>query len=292
MPTTSSALILKKMPLDLKTKRRQLFVGGENVVVGMYLGQHGSMQSRLRKQSLGFLLLGAQQSCVKCLQLRYQSVHVTLSKNISRRKFYGRGRVPIVKSSSSSEEVHSKSKDNYLSVSELTRDQLPTEQLTWEDVERLTGNLVNKIRGESYVFDAILAVTRGGLVPATIVAETLELRTVFVATVIFYGDRGDPFYGLAEPRILFFPENASLKGRKILIVDDVWDTGRTCKKVAERCIRSGAECKTAVLHYKPSRSQFSESKPDFFSVTTDRWIVYPWELHSPVTRSLIPIKPS
>ncbi|GJQ11290.1 hypothetical protein GpartN1_g3081.t1 [Galdieria partita] len=265
----------------------------------MYLGRYDSMQScfsparTLRKQRLGFQSLSVLQKCSNCIHSLHRWRLSICSRKFSRPKYYtqpvrGNFRVPILVTSSSDEKFQKETSCKNTDISELTRDQLPTEQLSWEDVERLTCNLVDKIKEENYIFDAILAVTRGGLVPATIAAESLELRTVFVATVIFYGDRGDPFYGLAEPRILFFPENASLKGRRVLVIDDVWDTGRTCKKVAERCLRSGAECKTAVLHYKPSRSQFSDSMPDFFSVTTDRWIVYPWELHSPVTRQLMP----
>eukprot|EP00871_Galdieria_phlegrea_P000401 jgi/Galph1/1361/GphlegSOOS_G5999.1 len=108
---------------------------------------------------------------------------------------------------------------------------------------------------------------------------------MFVATVIFYGDKGDPFYGLTEPRILYFPENSFLKDRKILIVDDVWDTGRTCKMVSA----SRSSLQNCSITLQTFRSHFPDYLPEYYSVTTEKWIIYPWELQSPITRSLLSV---
>ena len=79
-----------------------------------------------------------------------------------------------------------------------------------------------------------------------------------------------------EPLFLQFPADPLLVGRRVLIVDEVWDSGTTIHAVAERVRRAGGVPTTAVLHYKPERSKVPEV-PDHHVVTTDRWVVYPFK---------------
>lgn len=149
------------------------------------------------------------------------------------------------------------------------------QHISWQDVELLAADLVRATRNGAY--DVVIAITRGGLTPAALVAEGLGIRTVLAATVMLYTDAGDEFYGLRGARVLAFPAANLLEGRRVLIIDDVWDSGRTAASVAGRARRTGADCvAVAVLHYKPKASAV-DSKPDFFADTTELWIVYPWE---------------
>jgi uncharacterized protein len=152
--------------------------------------------------------------------------------------------------------------------------------VSWAVVEKLTAILVEGLRGKG--FNTVLAVTRGGMVPATLLAQALELRNVLSATVIFYTDSGNQFFGMTEPRFLSFPSSDSLAGRNVLIVDDVWDSGRTATAVKKRVELSSPESVAiAVLHYKPEQSVIPDSEPDFFASVADDWLVYPWERISP-----------
>jgi uncharacterized protein len=100
--------------------------------------------------------------------------------------------------------------------------------------------------------------------------------------VIFYTDEGDTFYGMAEPQFLAFPNPERLEGRRVLVVDDVWDSGRTAIAVRRRVEGAGArECDVCVLHFKEKQTLFGEVRPQFFAAETDDWIVYPWERISP-----------
>lgn len=131
-------------------------------------------------------------------------------------------------------------------------------------------------------FDVVLGVTRGGMVPATLICEALRLRNMLSATVIFYTDAGDQFYGMTEPRFLSFPSAGALEGRRVLVVDDVWDSGRTATAVKRRVERAEPELvKVAVLHFKPSMNLFRGLEPDFYCAVTENWVVYPWEKASP-----------
>ena len=142
--------------------------------------------------------------------------------------------------------------------------------VSWDELERLVGGLAESVRGE---YDVMLAITRGGLVPAGILAYALGIRNILIAAVAYYDDEGNPG---PEPLFLQFPADPLLVGRRVLIVDEVWDSGTTIHAVAERVRRAGGTPTTAVLHYKPGRSQVPGA-PDHHVVTTDRWVVYPFK---------------
>lgn len=149
-------------------------------------------------------------------------------------------------------------------------------------METLSTQLVDQFQSSETIFDTILAVTRGGLVPATLISQSLELRTVLAATVMFYSDDGEKFFGMTEPRFLSFPSPDALKGRRVLIVDDVWDSGRTMRSVREKVKRANpADVKVSVMHFKKGHNRFVDDAPDFFVDITDDWIVYPWERAAP-----------
>ena len=78
-----------------------------------------------------------------------------------------------------------------------------------------------------------------------------------------------------EPAFHQFPSADLLRGRTVLIVDEVWDSGRTIEAVTRRVREAGGIPTTAVLHYKPGRSEV-DARPDHYVVETDGWVVYPW----------------
>jgi hypoxanthine phosphoribosyltransferase len=142
--------------------------------------------------------------------------------------------------------------------------------VTWADLERLVKELAKRV-GEEH--DVLLAITRGGLVPAGMLAYLLGHRDILVAAVAFYDDHGQPG---DQPAFLQFPADPLLRGKRVLIVDEVWDTGTTIESVVERVRLAGGSPTTAVLHYKPGRSKVS-SMPDHHVVSTDAWVVYPFK---------------
>lgn len=151
------------------------------------------------------------------------------------------------------------------------------EVLTWNNVDKLIDELLPQMRG---TFDSMLMITRGGLVPGGILAEALDIRHVLTAAVRFPAMEEKM---LAWPTFLQFPEDELLRGRRVLIVDDVWGSARTINTVRGRVEAAGAYPAVAVLHYKPAESLFKAKKPDYFAAVTDAYIVYPWETHRKTT---------
>ena len=142
--------------------------------------------------------------------------------------------------------------------------------VTWDALEVLVKQLAQQVGSEH---DVLLAITRGGLVPAGMLAYLLGHRDILVAAVAFYDDSGQPG---EQPAFLQFPADPLLHGKRVLIVDEVWDTGTTIEAVVERVRLAGGEPTTAVLHFKPQRSKVA-SVPDHHVVSTDAWVVYPFK---------------
>lgn len=143
--------------------------------------------------------------------------------------------------------------------------------LSWGDVERLVGRLVEKLPTN---YDHLLVVTRGGMIPAALVSQLIGMRDILVAAVMFYSGPDDR---LTEPLFLQFPDDPLVAGKRILVVDDVWDSGGTAVALLERLRRAGATPEVAVLHYKPRRSHYPDHRPHYFVEETDDWIIYPWQ---------------
>ncbi len=143
--------------------------------------------------------------------------------------------------------------------------------LGWDDIMGEVDDLVLRIGND---YDAMLVITRGGMVPACLISERLDIRNILVAAVQLYTGIG---MTLDAPIFLQFPSDALLHGKKILVVDDVWDSGRTAMCVRQRIQASGGIPTLAVLHYKPRASQFPDEQPDFYAELTDDWLVYPWD---------------
>jgi hypoxanthine phosphoribosyltransferase len=156
------------------------------------------------------------------------------------------------------------------------QDPLRYELLTWDDVDKLMDVLLGQLR-DAGVFDAVLMITRGGIIPGGMIAEALDIRSVLTAAVDFPTEIGAKPLA-AWPKFLQFPEDKLLMDRRALIVDDVWGSGRTITAVQGRVEAAGGRGATCVLHFNPYRSLFSKVGPNYYGAITDAHIVYPWEV--------------
>lgn len=150
------------------------------------------------------------------------------------------------------------------------------EILTWQDVDKLIDKLLPELRIMGS-YDAMVMITRGGVIPGGLLAEALDIKNMLTAAVDFPGTEEAGL--MALPSFLQFPNEDLLENRKILIVDDVWGSGRTSISVRERVLSAtGAKPVNCVLHFNPYRSLFTKKEPDFYGAVTDAYVVYPWEL--------------
>src|SRR5512143_3792982 len=150
------------------------------------------------------------------------------------------------------------------------------EIVPWEEVDRLIDHLVPQFRRE---FTAMVIVTRGGIIPAGLLAEAMDITHILTAAVDFPAEASTEKSPLAVwPAFIQFPTDDKVRGRPTLIVDDVWGSGRTMTAVKNRVSAAGGFPETCVLHYNPYRSLFGSVRPDYYAAITDAFIIYPWEI--------------
>lgn len=152
------------------------------------------------------------------------------------------------------------------------------EILTWNDVDQLIDHLLPQFKVE---FDAMIVITRGGVIPGGLLAEALDLSTILTAAVGFPAEMEMELKKpslVAWPKFIQFPDDTLLRDQRLLIVDDVWGSGRTITAVKNRITSTAGIGYTCVLHYNPHRSLFGTVRPDYYAAVTDAFIVYPWEI--------------
>ncbi len=153
---------------------------------------------------------------------------------------------------------------------------LRKEVLTWDDVDRLIDHLLPQFEGE---FDAMVMVTRGGVVPGGLLAEAMGITHLLTAAVDFPAQlEMEKAKLMAWPQFIQFPDEKALRGRRTLVVDDVWGSGRTITAVKIRVQATGGLPNTCVLHFNPYRNLFGTARPDYYAAITDAHIIYPWEV--------------
>jgi len=141
-------------------------------------------------------------------------------------------------------------------------------RLTWIQIEKMCISLARKVA--RYKPEVIVAISRGGLVPGRILSDILDISDVQVIRVKFYRTVGETEL---EPKI-FQGQDLIIKGKKVLVVDDVADSGKSLAVIRAYLKRKNpAELKFATIHCKP----ISIFIPDFYVEETDKWVIYPWE---------------
>jgi hypoxanthine phosphoribosyltransferase len=162
---------------------------------------------------------------------------------------------------------------------------LRREMLTWEDVDKLIDHLLPQFETE---FEAMVIITRGGVIPGGLLAEAMGISHILTAAVDFPAQMEmEEAKLMAWPQFIQFPEEKAVRGRRTLVVDDVWGSGRTITSVKIRISAAGGLPSTCVLHFNPYRNLFGTSRPDYYAAVTDAHIIYPWEIDRGPDRVLL-----
>jgi uncharacterized protein len=150
------------------------------------------------------------------------------------------------------------------------------EVLTWERFGIAGRALAQEIADDGYRPDLILSIARGGLFVAGSLGYALDVKNLHVMNVEFYTGVNER---LDLPVMLPpVPNAVDLSGARVLVADDVADTGATLKLVRDFCADHVADVRCAVIYEKPS----SKVKCEYVWRRTDRWINFPWSTLPPV----------
>lgn len=144
--------------------------------------------------------------------------------------------------------------------------------VSWEDIERETKALLPWIRSINPPVTRLIAIARGGLMPAAVIAHALDIRSIDTVCIGSYQGRERK-----EVKVNKFPSAISYqKGIVALVVDDIVDSGATMKKVTS-LLPAGTK-RVAVYGKEPGLSTC-----DYVGkiIPSDRWVVFPWEDQGP-----------
>jgi uncharacterized protein len=155
------------------------------------------------------------------------------------------------------------------------------EVMSWQDLGDGTRGLAEQVHRGGYRPDIVLAVARGGLLVAGALAYALDVKNTFTMNVEFYTGIDER---LEMPMLLPpVPDLVDFHEQRVLIADDVADTGATLALVKDFCEGKVGEVRCAVL-YEKSRSIV---QCEYVWRRTDRWIDFPWSAEAPVTARLM-----
>lgn len=141
---------------------------------------------------------------------------------------------------------------------------------TWDEIYDFLLSLAEKIRDDGFKPDVIVGVSRGGWPPARVMSDLLENPAIANVKAEFYLDvaktKGEP--------VITQPVSVSVRGKKVLLTDDVADTGKSLRLVKSHLKEKGAtEVRISTIYYKP----WSVVVPDYYEKETSSWIIFPWE---------------
>ena len=148
---------------------------------------------------------------------------------------------------------------------------------SWNQIYSMLLNLADKIRKNGFNPDIVVGVSRGGWPPARVLSDLLGNPNLANVRAEFY-------IGIAETKgnpTLTQPVSMKVEGKKVLIVDEIADTGKSLKLIKKHIIEEGAVgVKIATIYYKP----WSIVKPDYYEKETSSWVVFPWEIKETIRK--------
>ena len=137
--------------------------------------------------------------------------------------------------------------------------------ISWQDIHVAAKHLSRKLQTSGHNWSRIIAVTRGGLVPACLVARDLDIRIMDTISIASYAHQDQ-----SAAKILKLPEGCG-DGTGCLVVDDLSDTGNTFKTIRDILPKATFACLYVKPAGKPQAHFYANEHPQ------DTWIYFPWE---------------
>ena len=151
------------------------------------------------------------------------------------------------------------------------------EVLGWLEFGDASRDLAHDVLASGFEPEVVVAIARGGLLLAGSISYALGVKSCGALNVEFYTGVGER---LPDPIVLPpMLDEQSLVGKRVLLVDDVSDSGRTLAMVMQLLKASGADVRSIVLYTKPGTLH----EPDYTWRRTPLWITFPWSALPPVT---------
>ncbi|AFA38362.1 phosphoribosyltransferase [Pyrobaculum sp.] len=150
---------------------------------------------------------------------------------------------------------------------------IPVKVVTFEEIVEWSRTLAERIRESGWQPDVIVAIARGGYIPARLLCDWLGVSDLVSIQVVHWPTAAQ----MAEKAYVKYPVSVDLSGKKVLVVDDIVDTGDSvelAKKSVEECCKP-AEVRTATLQVITPVAKYI---PNYYAIEVKEWIwfAYPW----------------
>ncbi|OGT90692.1 MAG: hypothetical protein A2286_05575 [Gammaproteobacteria bacterium RIFOXYA12_FULL_61_12] len=155
----------------------------------------------------------------------------------------------------------------------MNKNPIPCQYVGWVRIQNLCHSLARQIRHSGFEPDALVAVGRGGYPAGRLLSDFLGILDLAEFKI-------ERYHGIhrAPEGVVRYPLTVDLKGKRVLLVDDISDSGGTFDVAIKHVMEHGppAELRTAVIHHKTSSSYV----PDYYAakIAKWRWILYPWAI--------------
>ena len=140
---------------------------------------------------------------------------------------------------------------------------LPTYKISWDQIEKSCDILANKVLESQWQCSSIVGISRGGSIPATIIAHRLGINRLYL---VAYKQNKDKLKEV-------YPIHQDLRSKTVLLIDDIADSGNTLQIVKKSLEDRNCEVRTLSIHKREDASYI----PDYFLYKIDSLIEYPWE---------------
>ncbi len=160
------------------------------------------------------------------------------------------------------------------------------ELVTWAEVQRLCRRLAGLVMASGYHPDIVIAIGRGGYIPARLLCDYLDIMALTTIKVEHYLSGASR----QEQAVVRYPLKADIRDLRVLLVDDVNDTGDTLDAAIQHLNTfHPAEIRTAVMHHKVTTRYTVEYYAR--KVIKWRWLIYPWAVYEDVAGFLGRLSP-
>lgn len=148
------------------------------------------------------------------------------------------------------------------------------EVANWNGVYNILLELARIIKQNQIFPEIIVGVSRGGWLPARVLSDLLDVPQLTSIGIEFYSEINQP----NQKPIITQPVPLSLYKKRILLVDDITDSGKSLQLAKTELEKTADKVFTLTLYHKP----WSCLTPDFYYIETSKWIIFPWEYHESV----------
>ncbi|ADN51222.1 phosphoribosyltransferase [Vulcanisaeta distributa] len=157
---------------------------------------------------------------------------------------------------------------------------VPIRLVSWDEIAEWARVLSMKIKDSGWLPDIVVAIARGGYAPARLVCDYLGITDLISLQVVHWPSTAQ----VAEKAYIKYPLSVDLSGKKVLVIDDIVDTGDSIQLAKEHIERNNknVEVRTAALQWISTVAKF---KPDYWAIEVRdwTWFVYPWNITEDTT---------